>query len=69
MRNKPWDDDLPLIFRLVPVFIGVVFVLIVCWWIFVAVMGVKLAKSLEGCEPAVITKTENGETSTSIGCK
>lgn len=66
---KPWNEPGDWIFRLVPFFIVGVFVLIVCIWAAVGFFGVKAVQSLQGCEPAVITETENGKTSTSIGCK
>jgi len=67
MRNDKMPGD--WLFKVVPIFIGVVFVLVVCVFITAAVIGTKAVRSLNGCTPAVITETKDGQTSTSIGCK
>jgi len=59
----------PLINRLVPSFIVLVFVLVIASFVFVAVIGYKAARELKGCTPAVVTETHNGKTSTSLRCQ
>lgn len=66
MKHKMPGDWL---FKVVPIFIGVVFVLIVCFWIAVGSLGVKLARELDGCTPALVTSDEGGTKQTSIECK
>lgn len=68
MRDKMPGDWL---FKVVPIFIGVVFVVIVCAYIAIGVVGVKLfnAASSSHCTPAIITQTKDGKTTTSLGCK
>lgn len=64
MRDKMPGDWL---FKIVPIFIGVVFAIVIVYWICIAVLADKFIQS--GCVPAVITETKDGQTSTSIGCK
>ena len=57
------------LFKVVPWFIGGVFVLLIAAFIGFAVLGVKAVKQLDGCTPALITSEKNGTKSTSIECK
>jgi hypothetical protein len=57
------------IFKFVPYFIAGVFVLIICVWVGVAVLGVKAASAMKDCTPAVISKDVDGEHQYSVGCK
>lgn len=47
------------LFTAVPIFIGIVFLLIVGYWVFVAVIASKAMKSLSDCGiPAVVTTND-----------
>lgn len=66
MRDKEPGDWL---FKVVPIFIVAAFVLVLCAWIAIGVLGVRALNALSTCTPAVITQTHSGQTTTSIGCK
>ena len=57
------------LFKVVPYFIGGVFILIVCIWIGMAVLGVKAIGALENCTPAITSKDVGAEHQYSVGCK
>lgn len=57
------------IFRLVPYFIAGVFILIICVWIGMAILGAKAVGALENCTPAITSKDVDGEHQYSVGCK
>jgi len=68
MRNRtsmPGD----WLFKVVPFFIAGVFILIVCAWIGMVVIGVKAAGALENCTPALVSKEVDGEKQFTVGCK
>lgn len=63
--NLPGD----WLFRAVPIFIGFVFVLIICGLIGFGYLGYKGFDSLKDCTPAVTSKDVAGEHQWSVGCK
>lgn len=57
-------------FKIVPWFIGIVFILIIGYWITLAVVAYKTINSLDGCTPAVvITNDGHGNQQYTVGCK
>ncbi len=57
------------IFRVVPIFIGFVFVVILAMWAGYAYLGWKAVGALENCTPAITSKNVDGEQQYSVGCK
>ena len=67
MRDVSMPGD--WLFKVVPWFIGTVFVILVLAFIGFGVLGVKAVKELDGCTPALVTTDKDGTKSTSIECK
>lgn len=57
------------LFKVVPIFIGAVFVLVICGAVAYGVLVYKGIGLLQGCHPAIISQSKDGQTSTTIGCK
>jgi hypothetical protein len=57
------------LFKVVPVFIAVVWIAVFGGIAALIYFGVKAVKGLEGCTPALVTSEQNGQKSTSIECK
>lgn len=69
-----FDRDFPKmpgdwLFKVVPVFIAIFFVAVIGGLIVAGIYGVKAAKALDGCTPAVVTSEKDGQKQTSIECK
>lgn len=57
-------------FKIVPLFIGFIFLLILCIWGFYGFLGYKGYQAVKGgCVPALISKSVDGEQQYTIGCK
>lgn len=57
------------LFKFVPIFIGAVFVLVICGAVAYGVLIYKGVGMLQGCHPAIVSQTQGGQTSTTIACK
>jgi hypothetical protein len=50
MLNRPWDDNVNSgnwLFKVVPIFIAVVFILIVAYYLVIATVGIKLVGEVD----------------------
>ena len=61
--NNSW------LFKIVPIFIGFVFLLIVGYYAALGYIAYKAATQLQGCNPAVLIHDDGKDKSYSIGCK
>jgi hypothetical protein len=57
------------LFKVVPFFIVAVFLIVICWFIFLGVMARKAVNVMEDCTPAVVITEANGEKQYTVGCK
>lgn len=57
------------LFKVVPWFIGITFVLTILGVIAFGALGVKFVAAMEDCTPALQSSTDGGTTQYSVGCK
>lgn len=63
--NLPGD----WLLKFVPIFIGFVFLLIICGFVGYGYLGYKAMDALKDCTPAITSKDVAGEHQYSVGCK
>jgi hypothetical protein len=66
---KTFDDGSDWLFKIVPWFIGFVFVLVIAAFVGYGVLAYKGAKALQNCTPAIVHESKDGKDITTIGCK